>query len=235
MPKGYALVPMKGRRSKTPYRTKRHTRVPQTGRTRTSGYYGRFGPGRPEQKFLDTIITTTDIPLAGKIYKDSFCLVGIGTGESQRIGRKLTLKKISMHVELKLPSATAAAETCDVVRLILIHDKQANGAVITAVTDVLESAGYLSFRNLANSKRFHILWDKTVQLENKGYGGSTVASTCTTKHLHFSKRLNLPLEYDSTGSTIAAIKSNNIAMIVIAELNNIVGIISHTRIRFTDN
>ena len=69
-------------------------------------------------------------------------------------------------------ASTNSSAASNLVRIIVYLDRQCNGAA-AGVTDLLESASYLSFRNLANQSRFKFLYDKTIPI-------NVVASTITT-------------------------------------------------------
>ncbi len=133
-----------------------------------------------------------------------------------------------------LGTQTNLAVTSEVVRLILYVDKQANGATI-AVTDLLETANFHAFNNLANSGRFRILMDRTHDLKAPGAAGDGVANDSTedVQSYVFFKEMNLPIEFSGINGVIGEIRSNNIGVLVIsrggtAELD------SKFRLRFSD-
>ena len=130
--------------------------------------------GRIEKKFYDGVLTEVSIPAAGSVMlwaaagpsANTTTIVDIaqGTGESQRIGRKCTITNIHIRLNYEFISSgsndmTEMAEAHETVRFILYWDKQCNGAT-AAVTDLLDTDVYNSFRNLANGKRFNVLADK---------------------------------------------------------------------------
>lgn len=128
------------------------------------------------------------------------------------------------------------ALTGSLFRLIMFVDKQANGATAT-VTDILESANIMSFRNLANSGRFIILMDRTMDMNcNAGGGnGSTTEYGTVETYMSFNKSCNIPIEFSSTTGAITEIRSNNIGILSIASANNTATLDSKIRIRFSDS
>lgn len=220
---------------------KRSYRLPaqSAGYVRTSGYYGRFS-GRAaggERKFHDVDLDDATIASGGTVTA-SVNLIAQGVTESQRVGRKCTLKTIQWNYTVSLPEddAQATPPAGDIVRVILFLDKQANGAT-AAVTDVLESADYQSFLNLANSQRFHILHDKRYSLNYltlASDGAGVVSSGQVQREHQVYKTCNIPVEFNSTTGAIGEIRSNNVGVLLITK-NNAAGFASKFRLRFTDS
>lgn len=199
------------------------------GYTRTSGYYGR-----PEVKFFDVTLDDATVDNAGTV-TDSINKIAQGTTEVQRDGRKCTISSIDWKYDLRLPErdAVATPEAPDVVRVIMYVDKQANGAT-AAVTDILETANYQSFYNLANSQRFRILCDKTHNMNYSNLasdGAGVVSSSGVVRSYTFHKSLKLPLEFSATTGAITEIRSNNIGVLLISR-NAVTGFVSQLRLRF---
>jgi len=147
------------------------------GKYRQSGNYGRFGADG-EMKFIDNLMaenlvsvsgelrptTTSDVctPAVAQLQTGSLNQIAQGDQTYQRNGRKVNIRKIFARLVVRLPETTVAADTFDVYRVMLILDKQANGAV-TTVADVLGFTGQTvsasSFMNLENSHRYRVLAD----------------------------------------------------------------------------
>jgi len=210
------------------------------GYLRTGGYYGRFTGRRNrkgnELKFFDTILGTTTVANTGNV-ATNLCVVPQDATESGRIGRKITIKSISIRGQFDLPSTGTVANTSDAARFMLVQDRQANGAAF-AVLDVLSTAGMNSHRDLENESRFRILKDFQMDL-NAGGGGmnpaATPVSTTVTRQWKFYVKCNIPIEYDSTATTgaIGTQRSNSIAPLFISDI----GVCTTTyvaRIRYTD-
>ncbi len=156
----------------------------------------------------------------------TICDIPQGTGESQRIGRKCTITNIhwkqplefNQNPETDISAGIYAHET---IRIIIYWDKQCNGAAATAL-DILEANNYHSFRNLANSKRFNILYDKTKNYNttaSAGGNGTTMKSQIA--HKNWMLRINLkcfiPIEYNGVTGALSEIRSNNIGIIAFAK------------------
>lgn len=188
-----------------------------------------------EHKFLDTTVAATTAAAAGTILSSSLNVIAQGNGESDRAGRRVTVKSVMMRACARLPSSASGGSTSDVVRVIVYQDKQTNGAAAT-VTDILESADYRAFNNLANKNRFVILKDKTMEL-NVGGGSATgtIVFAEYFKHFNAFKKVNIQIEYDNSVSTgaISSQRSNNIGVLAISRDGT--ATIEYTaRIRYTD-
>ncbi len=206
------------------------------GRDRVGGYYGRYSGKDGERKFHDVDLDDAVVATGGTV-TPSINLIAQGVTESERVGRKCTLKSIHWRFSLNLPQVDAAATPAagDVVRVIMYIDKQCNGAT-AAVTDVLESADYKSFRNLSNSQRFSFLMDKTFNLNHAGLasdGAGVVSQALNIHSYQMNKVCNLPIEYSSTTGVIGEIRSNNIGVLLISFIGT-ARFESKIRLRFSD-
>ncbi len=227
------------------YRPKKRARargaiVP--GYTRTSGFYGRFSGGRKgstqELKFLDVDIDDASIASAGTIVKDTVNVIVQGNTESNRIGRKVVIKKIGWRYNISgaVVSSTSASKS-ETVRLILYLDKQCNGAAATAL-DILETDDYQSFNQLANTSRFRILMDRTHTLDPKAGAGDGTANDQAGYGMtgSFYKNCNIPIEYDNSATTgvLTTIRSNNLGVLILGKEGTILSMLGNMRLRFTD-
>ena len=216
--------------------------IPKTeqGVMRTGGYYGRYnlsmGQTSVEKKWIDYTVASTVVTTGGSIAlwttNGTLNVIPQGTGESQRVGRKVNIKNIYLHGNILLPSSNQVAATTDTFRMIVFIDKQANGAT-AAVLDLLTTANINSFRNLANQERFVVLKDKFYDINASTVSNATTTTGDTQYHIKMYKKLDLPIEYSGAAGTIGEIKSNNLVMLCISEGGN-VGFNYTMRIRYTD-
>jgi len=205
---------------------------------RTGGFINRYGPGQ-EYKFYDTSFTAAVIPVTGSITSNTVCDVAVGTGESQRVGRKICVKQVIIKGYAFLPDATDKQNTADFVKVVVYGDKQANGAAAT-IANLLSSADVLSFNNLQNSQRFKTLKSKIVTLHASGVGhGESSTPTTTTatgrglRHFVMKVNLNAIIEFSGTGSGVSDLTSNNIGIYAISQAGDI-QLEYKVRIRYTD-
>ena len=203
------------------------------GKFRKSGYYGRYNRG-PTQEFKFHDVTLNDITIQSTgLITASVNLIAQGTGESERIGRKCTIRGIDWRATINLASTTNPLLATDMVRVIMYVDKQCNGAA-AASTDLLETADYLSHYNLANRSRFRFLYDRVIPLNVTAAAGNGTANDSFDRRVYFRfmKRCSIPLEFNSTTGAITEIRSNNIGVFLISD-RAISGFTSEIRLRFT--
>lgn len=140
-----------------------------------------------------------------------------GAGETNRLGRKCTIRKLHMMGQVYIPAGNALAAGTDICRVLVYLDKQSNGAAAT-VANILASAIFNSFRNLQNSERFYVLSDKryTVNAPISGNGTSSLAGK-VLRNWSINKNVNIPLQFDASTGAITDLTSSNIGVLVISE------------------
>ena len=226
--------------AKTKYQ-RRGTYTFKPGLTRTAGFYGRYNRASlknstavNELKYIDTSIHQQAISGTGVICPPTdatFVKIPVGTGPSDRIGRQVNVKSINAYLTIE-KVANSVLET-NTIRLIWCIDTQCNGQPPT-VTDVLTTASYTSFRNMANVRRFKILKDSEYILSSQNYNGTNFASV--QKQVNFFAKVNTPIEYDASVTTgeITTIRSNNIFLIAISDLLSYCTLSGTVRVRYDD-
>ena len=186
-----------------------------------------------ELKFHDVDLDDAIVAAAGGL-TDSINKIPQGVTEITRVGRKCTIRQIGWKFDVELPETTLSSSTADIVRVIMYLDKQANGAS-ASITDIIESADYQSFNNLSNKNRFRTLMDRTYDLKAAAGGGDGTTEDYGVDLVHdsFYKKVNIPIEYNSTAGAITEITSNNIGVLLITK-NGKAGFKSKIRLRFSD-
>lgn len=207
------------------------------GRVATTGFFGRFQPGGPEMKFLDTADPSTVIPAAGTMCVTSLNIIPQDDTQSGRIGRKVNLRKLFMKVTLRLPSTIVAADSWDFCRIIIYQDKQTNGAAAT-IALLLEAATYDAYRNMANSSRFNFLYDQTHTLTTPAGGVPTGAPAWAeiNKFIRINMpKLSIPLEFDNSAATgaLTTQRTNNLGVAAISAKGDVL-LALNCRIRYSD-
>ncbi len=217
-------------------RTERRTPVVvvQPGFTRNAGFFGRFGPGG-ELKFKDQDFNSGTIAVGAQVLEASIVDIAQGTGETERIGRKCTIRSINWRFQITMPvQSNTATPGYDTIRVIMFLDKQCNGATADDL-DLLESADYQSFNNLANKSRFRTLMDRTYDLTVIAATGADATGEWAGNVISDTlfKKVNIPIEYDSTTGAITEIRSNNIG-ILLCSSGGLSQLVSKIRLRFSD-
>lgn len=190
-----------------------------------------------EKKFFDgekTIVTVAGD--AGTLLNESLNLIQEGTTPSERIGRKCTITNILIRGQVLVTGTTTAANMHDTVRILVVLDRQTNGAALTNVDDILTNGsslhGTFMFNDLTVVRRFKILWDKTITMNQSG-AGLNATDTWPTLHrdFHYYKKVKIPLYFDLAAATIANIESNNIVVLAVST-HGLASIRYNWRLRF---
>ncbi len=198
---------------------------------------GRTATVATELKFHDIDVDDTTISATGEILNSGTVnIIAQGTTESQRIGRKCTIRSINWRFDI-VRNENAGNWDCDVVRVMMYLDKQCNGATAT-VAGILESTDYQSFNNLANKGRFRTLYDRKFVLKPPAAAGDGTTDLFNDDLVYeeFFKQVNIPLEYDNSATTgaLTTIRSNNIGVLLISKGGTATTFNSKLRLRFSD-
>lgn len=225
----------------TPRTVYRKTTAPRgsvvPGFTRRTGFYGRYhtsvSKGTGELKFYDDDLAQFIVPDTG-IIVDSVNKVAQGVGESDRIGRKFTIKRIEMASIWILPGLTAINAGYDTILCLVYLDKQANGVAAT-ITDLLTDTvndKALSRSNVANKNRFRILKRFLITI-SPNTTDSADGTVSVARHTDWSIPCNIPIEMSATSGAMSTIRSNNIGLAFISQIGN-AAVKFTTRIYFSD-
>lgn len=175
-----------------------------------------------EHKFLDTTIAEVDPTTSGAIISASVNLIPQDVTESGRVGRRVILKAVNFRFVAKLENTSTPSATDDGIRVIIYHDRQANGAT-AAVSDILSTTTFLSFNNLGNKSRFTVLSDKIVDLSSTAgsWDGTNdqFGEKAMTKSVYL--KCDIPLEFSGTAANISNVRSNNIGIMAITDAGKI--------------
>ncbi|AGS36186.1 putative viral capsid [Circoviridae 4 LDMD-2013] len=204
------------------------------GHYRKSGYYGRYNRDTgTELKFLDTSIDDAIVSTTLTVQTAGPNLIPQGTAEDERVGRKVVVKSIHWRYRCLLPSSTSQNDTSEVIRVMLLLDKQCNGSYPGASEILQTNNDWQSFNNLSNKDRFVTLYDKTIALNSMGNGGNgTTNESNEVRHCEeFHKKVNIPINFDSTTGAVTEIASNNLVVALISE-GGLPVFNSNMRIRF---
>jgi hypothetical protein len=172
--------------------------------------------------------------------------IATGTGESDRIGRKILVKKVSFRFKIysaEVGVATASANELQKIRVMVVLDKQANGVGGT-LTDVLDTSPITdtteAFNNLANKNRFVVLMDKKMPWVPPMFDGAGTATYAAKQvQFDFTKKFNnLPIEFSGIAGAQTEVASNQI-IVLTTEASSAASSITPTiqwfsRVRFVD-
>lgn len=195
--------------------------------------YNSSLPGSgPERKAFDNIINlqanTTGVQTG------ALNVMQQGDGAQERDGRKIFLNSVQFRGLLRTDATVALP---DQVRIIVFIDNQTNG-VDVGINDVIWNTGSV-FKahapyDLSQMERFTILYDKTHAMDIGRLGGSA-AEKIHFRNVKFFKKINMPVNYIGTGTTVAQIRDKSVHMQVFG-VNSANGCVleGNCRLRFTD-
>ncbi len=198
-----------------------------------------------ENKFFDVEHTGSSVAVTWGTEEPAttnLTAIAQGDGESNRDGRKYIINSIHIKgfVHTAVAESSAAPLEDVLVRLVLVHDKQTNGAQLTA-TDVMDGGqtdDINSFRNLQFTKRFNVLWDKTFLIvrNNTNEGAINLFAANATKSNVFKVNKvfkgGIAVTMSGTTADIANVVDNSIHMIGVS--TSTTGTVSYQcRVRFS--
>jgi hypothetical protein len=204
---------------------------------RNVGSYG-YSTGVRELKFLDLNFNYVPPNVLGTIHHLG-PTISQGTGPNNRIGRRVQLHSILVRGAVLLLTDTTDPSPFDRIRIMLVQDKQTNGALPT-VAEVVDNPTIDGFNNVDNSLRFKVLYNKTFTLNSTSSYQDTSSSRmypspCTRSvnfNIKFKKRKPV-ISYGSTTGALSEMESNSFFFIVFSEQDT-ADFQGRLRWRFTD-
>ncbi len=188
---------------------------------------GRLESNR-EMKFFDTDLSHTVVANITRLSTgDQLCLIPQGVTESTRVGRKAFIKSIQITGMVRFSGAGGVSGH---VKLYLVLDKQANGAVAAPLL-VYDNVSFpLALRELSNQSRFQILKTWNLPME------TSLESADVEKNVILFKKVNIPIVYTAAAGAITEICCNNIFMMAGSSNSGFTAatFVGTCRLRFTD-
>lgn len=233
------MPPATGKRKRSDTATKRAvSKILKKARTVASKQpKGRFGfrsgftqSKLGEWKFNDIAVNNTNQFTTANAY--GLNLIAQGTDANQRIGRDITMKRITWRMQLVRASGGTASTAQ--YRIMLVYDKQTNGVAAT-YNDVTVSQGNVVYSalqpiNLNWRERFVVL---------KDYHGvlSQFDDTGMSKIIKGNWKGSLPVRYQGAGGTIADVNTGALYLMVVNDQATGAGMAFTfiTRVRYVDN
>ncbi len=168
----------------------------------------------------DTVAGSESDPASSVL---AFNAIAQGDGQTQRDGRQV--KNLSIHLQGNIIFAGVSGltpKTSPFVRMLLVQDKQTNGAQFNA-EDVLNDPGNLdlevnAFRNLEYTKRFRVLKDiyVTRPAEDSVWNGSAAVSGGAIVPFEMHCKLpNVATQFSGTTAVVTNIIDNSYHLIAL--------------------
>ncbi len=212
------------------------TRAGASRAARTGAARGAVRAAAGELKYHDLDVDDASISAAGTL-SPTLCAIPQNGTATGRLGRKCTVVGIAWRYTLTM-GLSASVQIPETVRLMIILDKQTNGAAFTPA-QVLETDAYQSFNQLDNKDRFRVLMDRVIDMNSVAAAGDGVVNDSVGNNLSGVKyiKCKIPIEYDATTNSglIATQRSNGLHVMILSQQGGRVSIVSKVRLRFTDN
>lgn len=210
-----AVKTTRRRRANAPVRTN-FSRMPSLNPRRSNtSLVNQADLKGPEKKDVSTATNAVALP-ATATFSTPVLLNGCAQGNTgtTRIGRRTLMKSVLFRFYFNKGNT-------DVFRLLILYDKQTNGA-LPATGDVVNTTDFHAPLNLANSDRFVTVFDKIV---------NTADMSMDTLY----RKVNLETVFGGTGSAVADIASGSLIYMVAPAIAGTTATLSFScRVRFTD-
>ncbi len=155
-------------------------------------------------------------------------LTNIAQGDTTITRDGASIKIVSIRFVYNITANASAPVTH--IRVMVVCDKQTNQAIYTAgdlLQDATPNDALISPRNLNNSRRFNVLYDKTHVFSNSGRNGG---------HFEFHKKLQLKIRYDASTPSIADLTEVSLSLLLVSnQQTNFPSMDHSTRLRYVDN
>jgi len=194
-------------------------------------------PRLVEVKYFDTTRGAAGVPNTGVV--DPF-LLGMqqGTGNSGRVGRLVRVTCLEIIGNASIAVTDNSAQTWDALRIMVVHDKQCNGALF-GITDLMVSGDEKNFTNPNNELRFDILKEQifsvnaSSSVNTSGNPALALQTGEAGQWFRYKIPLDLVVEYSASTGAVADLRSSNLA--VYATSRNGRGVIEYiARVSYTD-
>ncbi len=208
------------------YKYKKTTYKSKSKSTRAIAVSNRRAIGKKEIKFVDQALLNTNI-LSAAPHVQELNLIAVGNDDNTRIGSKVSMRNVSMHVIAQ----SSAANLEGWLRFLIVKDNMPDGAQ-AAATDVITAAA-TAFSNMTDfpiyvaKPRFKILKDRVIK-----FAGSAATNT---QAFRLNCKLNMPVHYQLDTGLIAALQKNTIYLYILSsEAANGPSVTYNTRLYYSD-
>lgn len=162
-----------------------------------------------EKKFFDRFETYAPIPSTSGIH--SLFYPGQGPGSSERVGIRTQAVGVQVKGSIYQPNVVTVATGCGHVRILLVIDRQPNGAsssvVIGNIKDISTITDpVIAYNNMVWSKRFKIIHEENFEMDK-----------ILGEIYNFSiyKKINLTTQFSSSVPSQNDVTTNAIYLVVI--------------------
>jgi len=152
--------------------------------------------------------------------------IDAGTGGADRTGDQVKTLRVRIRATVKMHASASQTN----VRLMLVHDRQTNGAAFSPgdlLTKTAIGAGIISYTDPDSKYRFKVLADDVRPMSSSGM---------SMAKFEFQVKSMIHLRYNGTGGGIADVVSSGLSLVHLCdEATNTPTITYQTRVVFVDN
>lgn len=208
------------------------------------------GTNAPEKKTLD--VETFGVAENWSTSGTGWCLniVKEGSGPSQRIGRKITMKSLRLRGVIVPPGGY---DQYQILRFIVVYDRQTNGTlpVFTTLFQNIDlngafTSGALASLSVNMTERITVLMDETMVVASENNSSTTGLATDNTigltdtqsKLINFDRyiKLNQETQYKGTTGVIGDISTGGVYAYFLFNTGGATGLalMCNSRLRYVD-
>lgn len=194
-----------------------------------------------EEKFKVEYGTLSTVQVTPGFLFNAVSALGPGSAYNQRIGQKVAITNLDIMIELSHTSNTGVG---NVVRIAVVLDKQANGAVPPISDDDAGSDGIFLFENgesdvfnhetfnPASAYRFDVLADVFIPMDSQAV--AVGVTTHRQKNISLSFKEPIVVMYKGSGADVTGVLTNNIVVIAGCKVAGTCNLAAQYSLRYTD-
>lgn len=160
----------------------------------------------PETKFKIVEQALTNLGTTAVVVADCLNMTRGTDNENSRIGDKILVTSILSRFVVTQPVGNALGQSM-MARVMLVYDRQSNGATIDVSKLLQNPNDSFSALNSDNTGRYRIIWDKIIGLVSQ----TTSNSKPVTQNNYY--KTGLPVNYNANNGTVVDIQKGNIALV----------------------
>lgn len=191
---------------------------PKYKNPRTGGYLGienKFVDYEKSASIVDTVAGAEFDPTEGALNA-----IAQGDGESQRDGRKVTVRSVHVKGYISLPAQSGSAMRSRIVRVLLLLDTQTNGAQFNSEDVLVDPTSTaldpFTFRNLQYTNRFRVLKDISITLNPDVISTTANGDRVAQVNMHHYFKNGLSVCFNGTTANVSTIADHSLHIMAIS-------------------
>lgn len=198
-------------------------------------YYMRQRPAallpQPETKYVDIASAGTYSGTAWGYV--TLCALAQGTGATNRMGNKIFLKRIIIHMRMDCQT-TSASTTGPTCRTVLYCNKEAKGALPAAVPSIFATDGITAVRSTPHLPQYDVLRDDMHNFPVYQSSGTTSVQSSRSHTIRWDVPVYKVIDYQSNAGTISDLLKRDYGLALIASAATSCGYVLNAKLLFSD-